>query len=390
MAVTALSTPAPSIASQAAAPLHALFVHSGNIFGGVETLLIALARHRGYVPGFQPEFALAFGGRLRNELTGTGVPVHDLGPVRFRRPDRIARARRLVATLLRSADVCVTQSGWSHALFAPVARRAGVPVVLWAHGIGDPRHWLERLAARTPPDVCLANSHFTAGTISQRFPDRHVEVCYGPMDLPDAVALRSRRGAVRAALGTPVEAIVIAQAGRFESQKGYLEHVNALRFVTSARPWECWIIGDAKNDAERRFRARLKELAAAHRLNVRFLGERDDVPSVLGAADIYCQPNTAADAFGLTFAEALAVGLPVVTSPLGGALEIIDASCGRFVDGGDASALGAALSALINDDGRRGEMARAGIARVRQLVDPARQVPALTAVLASVARSHLS
>jgi glycosyltransferase involved in cell wall biosynthesis len=371
----------------AARPLRALFVHSGNIFGGVETLLVALARHRAHAPGFQPEFALAFGGRLRDELAGAGATVHDIGPVRWRRLDRVARARRQVASLLRAADVCVTQSGWSHALFAPVARRVGVPVVLWAHGIGDPRHWLERLAGRTPPDACLANSRFTAETFRRRLRGCRVEVCYGPMDLPDIGALRSRRGALRAAIGAPDDAVVIAQAGRFEEQKGYLEHLDALRFVNAPGRWESWIVGDARNDRERRYKARLLSHVATHRLdNVRFLGERDDVPAVLAAADIYCQPNTAPEAFGLTFAEALGVGLPVVTSPFGGALEILDTSCGRFVEGADPRALGAALGALIGDAAGREAMGRAGLARVRQLVHPAQQVPALAAILASVAR----
>jgi glycosyltransferase involved in cell wall biosynthesis len=368
-------------------PLRALFVHSGNIFGGVETLLVALARHRGHAPAFQPEFALAFAGRLRDELVTTGAAVHDIGPVRFRRPDRILRARRQVADLLRTADVCVTQSGWSHALFAPVARRAGVPVVLWTHGIGNPRHWLERLAARTMPDVFLANSRFTADALTRRFAACRVEVCYGPMDLPDLEALRSRRPAIRAAIGTPQDAVVVAQAGRFEPQKGYLEHLEALQFVKGTGRWETWIIGDARTANERRFKARLMEAVAAQRLdNVRFLGERVDVPTVLAAADIYCQPNTWPEAFGLTFTEALAAGLPVITAPVGGALEIVDDSCGRFVEPGELRALARELTSLIDDSVGRDAMGRAGVARARQLVDPARQVPALEAILRSVAR----
>jgi glycosyltransferase involved in cell wall biosynthesis len=296
----------------------------------------------------------------------------------------VARARRQVASLLRAADVCVTQSGWSHALFAPVARRAGVPVVLWAHGIGDPRHWLERLAGRTPPDLCVANSRYTSEAFRRRFPGCRVDVCYGPMTLPDAAALRSVRTLVRAAIGTPDDAIVIAQAGRFEEQKGYLEHLAALRHIRTSRPWESWIIGEPHDASQQRFKARLVAYAAAHELrSVRFIGERDDVPVVLAAADIYCQPNTAPEAFGLTFAEALAVGLPVVTSPLGGPLEILDASCGRFVDGSDPRALGAALESLIDDAASRETLGRAGIARIQQLVDPSRQVPAFAAILAS-------
>ena len=57
------------------------------------------------------------------------------------------------------------------------------------------------------------------------------------------------------------------------------------------------------------------------------------------AADIHCQPNTAPEPFGLVFVEALYAGLPVVTTALGGALEILTDACGVLVPAGDAPAL---------------------------------------------------
>ena len=52
------------------------------------------------------------------------------------------------------------------------------------------------------------------------------------------------------------------------------------------------------------------------------------MPALLAAADLFCQPNTAPEPFGLSLVEALQAGLPVVTSGIGGACEIVDASCG--------------------------------------------------------------
>jgi hypothetical protein len=56
-----------------------LHVYSGNLFGGVETLLITLAQQRSLCPQMQPHFALCFEGRLVNELRAVGVGVHMLG-----------------------------------------------------------------------------------------------------------------------------------------------------------------------------------------------------------------------------------------------------------------------------------------------------------------------
>ena len=56
---------------------------------------------------------------------------------------------------------------------------------------------------------------------------------------------------------------------------------------------------------------------------VRFLGERRDVPLLMRAVDLFCQPNEGPEPFGVVFAEALLSGVPVVTADTGGAPEIV-------------------------------------------------------------------
>ena len=79
---------------------------------------------------------------------------------------------------------------------------------------------------------------------------------------------------------------------------------------------------------ERELRAAAERLGIAAR--IKFLGQRDDVPSLMRAADVQCQPNAGPEPFGLVFVEALAAGLPVVTTRMGGPLEIVNASCGML------------------------------------------------------------
>ena len=64
---------------------------------------------------------------------------------------------------------------------------------------------------------------------------------------------------------------------------------------------------------------------------VRFAGQRDDVPGLLAAADVFCQPNTGPEPFGIAYVEALWSRLPVVATQFGGAQEIVDDSCGLLV-----------------------------------------------------------
>src|SRR5271163_4247051 len=67
-------------------PMRVMHIVSGRLYGGVETLLATLARCRQLSAAMEPEFALCFDGRLREELAATGVPVHLLGEVRARHP----------------------------------------------------------------------------------------------------------------------------------------------------------------------------------------------------------------------------------------------------------------------------------------------------------------
>jgi glycosyltransferase involved in cell wall biosynthesis len=107
---------------------------------------------------------------------------------------------------------------------------------------------------------------------------------------------------------------------------------------------------------------------------VRFLGQRTDVSELLEAADIFCQPNQTPDSFGISFIEALWAGRPVVTSALGGALEIVDESCGFLVQPGDAAGLAACLGPLIEQQELRSRLGLHGPARALELCNPAQQM----------------
>src|SRR5262245_40995430 len=210
--------------------MRVLHLYAGNLYGGVETFLVALARHRAAGAPLEPHFALAFPGRLRDELAAAGVPVHDLGPARVRRPWTVWRARRRLRDLLRRGryGAAVCHSCWPHALFAPVVRSCGVPLVFWAHDAVSGVHWLERWARRTPPDLVLANSRFTHASVSGLFPGVPVEVLYLPVSPPKVGDRRTVRAAVRSELATPPDAVVIVTACRLERLKGHALLLDAL------------------------------------------------------------------------------------------------------------------------------------------------------------------
>ncbi len=369
--------------------LRVLHVHSGNMLGGVETLLQTLATHRDLAPELDQHFGLAFEGAFSTSLAASGAPTWQLGAVRTSRPWTVRRGRRALRSLIAELEpaVVVCHAPWAQAIFGPTARAAGVRLVFWQHGAVNGKHWLERWARRTRPDLAIANSEFTAATTQVLFPD------VTPMLLHYPVAPRSAvrgRADVRRALGAAPEATVVIQVSRMEPWKGQRLLIEAGARLADVPHWECWQVGGAQRPEEERYLDGLRTLAG--RLGVaeriRFLGHRSDVPDLLAAADVFSQPNAGPEPFGITFIEALYAGLPIVATRMGGAEEIVTPSCGVLVSPGDVEGLATALRELIGDPEQRSALARAAPARAAELCDPATQMARLQDAIITMARSQ--
>lgn len=366
--------------------LRVLHCSAGNMHGGVETVLNVLARQRALNPRLEPEFALGFEGRSSAELRNAGVPVHVLGPARLSRPWTVWSARRRLSRLLdaRPIDVVVCHGCWPHALFGPSARQRGRPLVYWMHDLAQGTHWIDRQAARTLPDLALVNSRCTAEVLPRLFPGAPGEILYYPVS-PPAVDTAETRAVIRSELATPSNATVIVQSSRLERWKGHTLLIAALARLREHPGWIAWIAGGAQRPSEQAY---LDELVASVRDagiadRIRFIGQRSDVPRLLAAADIHCQPNLGPEPFGIAFIEALYAGRPVVSTRLGGAAEIVDDSCGLLVPPGDAEALSEALARLIDDPDLRARLGAAGPARARALCDPSQALARLETLLRS-------
>src|SRR4051812_19464317 len=108
-----------------------LHVYSGNLFGGVERMLISLATTSSQL--YRSEFALCFEGKLSRALQAEGASVSFLGPVRLSRPLSVLRARKRLAGLLseRDFDAVVCHSIWGYCIFANVVTRAQKEPILY-------------------------------------------------------------------------------------------------------------------------------------------------------------------------------------------------------------------------------------------------------------------
>jgi hypothetical protein len=164
-------------------------VASGRLFGGIEQMLVTMAREWRVAPDVSMRFVVAAPerpNRLCEELGASGSNVHALGDVRLSRPASIVRARTRLRRLLAAdpADVVICHAPWSYAIFAPAARRAGAAVVLWQHDRADGRSLVERWAARTRADLVICNSTWTSLSAGALQPGVPVSVVYPPVTVP--------------------------------------------------------------------------------------------------------------------------------------------------------------------------------------------------------------
>jgi glycosyltransferase involved in cell wall biosynthesis len=374
--------------------MRVLHVYSGNLFGGIETMLSTMARARLLCPRIEPAFALCFEGRLRRQLAAAGAAVHRLPEVRASRPIAIRRARRALGALLQSGqfDRVVCHAAWSLALFGGVVKRAKVPLVFWAHDVARGRHWTERIARRVGPDLVICNSRYTADSIERVYGDAPVVTLTYPIDTQPPPPSAADRLAVRRELNTPDDAVVIVQVSRMEAWKGHATVIEALGRLRARPQWIWWVVGGAQRPEESSYVSGLMSSARALGIEdrVRWLGERQDVHRLLAAADLHCQANLAPEPFGIAYVEALAAGLPVVASAAGGVLEIVDASCGVLIPSGDSKALADSLDRLIADRDLRSRLSTGARARAQNLSDPARQLSKLADALTAMVGAEVT
>ncbi|WP_223642296.1 glycosyltransferase family 4 protein [Corallococcus sp. EGB] len=376
--------------AEAGAPLRVLHVSSGNLYGGVETLLRTVAlTGAGRTGGAVHAFALCFEGRIAEELRAAGAPLTLLGPAKVSRPWRVWEARRSLAALLQreAFDAVVCHAAWPQALFGPVVRTAGVPLIFFQHDALTGSHWVERWARVTSPALVLCNSRYTASTLSSVYPRTPFSVLHPPVRDGGADLTASERASLRSELGADASDVVIVHASRMQEWKGQRLLLEALGRLRQVPRWTAWFAGGAQRSEEAAYEEGLKAQASALGLGdrVRFLGQRSDVARLLRAAEVHCQPNTGPEPFGLAFVEALYAGLPVVTTALGGPLEIVDASCGVLVPP-TPEALARALRSLIDDEAVRRRLGSGGPARARVLSDPAEFLEGVEDAVRSVLR----
>lgn len=168
------------------------------------------------------------------------------------------------------------------------------------------------------------------------------------------------RATARAATGLPADATIVGIVATLRSWKGHRYLVEAVKGLQ--RPGVALaVVGDGPQ------REALEQLARESGLAVTFAGNRDDVAPWLQSFDVFCLPSYANEGVPQALMQAMACGLPVITTDVGSIGEIVtDGETGVMVPPQDAEALRTALAALLDDEPRRRRLAAAAAARAQE------------------------
>jgi glycosyltransferase involved in cell wall biosynthesis len=162
-----------------------------------------------------------------------------------------------------------------------------------------------------------------------------------------------RPAGVRAMFDIPAEAPILVFVGHSFERKALADLVGALAGLDPAA--HVVVVGNGKRAV---YEARAEKLGVAHRLH--FVGGDDSPERYLAEADVFVLP-TRQEPWGMTIIEAMALGVPVVTTSVAGAAaEVERADAGIVLDDAAPEALRAALSGLLRDPERRREMGARG------------------------------
>jgi glycosyltransferase involved in cell wall biosynthesis len=242
-----------------------------------------------------------------------------------------------------------------------------------------------RLIASTATTI-VANSAYTAASVRAAAPDASVEVVHNAVDLQRFDPGALDRAGARARLGDAAEGRlllgVVAQLSPWKGQDTAIEALSLL--CREGIDAHLVLVGSAKFVASSTrfdnedYVARLRELVATAGLEdrVSWLGERDDVPQIIRALDVLLLPSWE-EPFGRAVIEAMALGVPVVATDVGGPREIVqDGRQGFLVAPRQPSAWARAIAKVAESEDGGAAMGRAGRERATRVFTIARHVHA--------------
>jgi colanic acid/amylovoran biosynthesis glycosyltransferase len=364
------------------APSETFITEQAKRLSRYRPVLVGLRRTRPSLQYSQPEILLRDGDRFIDRLAASLYRKLPMGPNFFRR--------------LRATNPSII-----HAHFAidaiqalPIARKLDIPLVVSLHGSDVTstdralqvsragRHYLqhrERLFREATAFICVS-SFIRDAALRAGFPESKLHVHYTGIDCDQFRPADVQR-----------DSKLILFVGRLVEVKGCEHVIRAMALVKQCHPAaHLEIIGDGP------LRPNLEALAASLSIRVTFRGVQSPlgVAQSMARARILCNPSIKAssgqmEGFGMVFAEAQAIGTPVVSYSHAAIPEVVShGQTGLLSAEGDIGAIASSIRALLDDPALWTSMSRNGPGWVRERFDIARRTEALELLYDDCVANH--
>jgi len=351
-------------------PLRVMHVLDRLDMGGTEKAVIKLVR--GLDPGLFEHYICTLRGTA--ETAKQWIPDVKLlyggregAAFQFNVP-RLVRIMRIIRPAI------VHSRNWGGIEAVVAARLAGVPVAIHSEhgyeldmrlGLSFHRRVLRHLAYRMGDAVATVTRELRDYHSAQAWwKQSRIRVLYNGVDAREFRPQPQVRDAVRHQIGLPAEALVLGSVGRMVPLKDFLTLLKTARVLATEVPnLHVVLVGSGpESDSLRSYAAGCQELSG----RVVFAGTLDYVADALNAMDIFVLP-TLMEGMSNTLLEAMAVGLPVVATRVGGNPEVVvEGVCGYLFTPQDVSGLTCLLRTLLRNEHMRRQFGSAARQRVLQ------------------------
>jgi glycosyltransferase involved in cell wall biosynthesis len=321
-------------------PIRVLYIIGGGEFGGAEQHVLSLIR------GLDPqrceaEVACFYDALFAERVRESGVRVTLIGS------RNVWTVYRTLKATIRAfqPDLIHTHGVRSNVVGRVMGKLLGIPVVTTIHSIlaldypNKVKRWLfQALESMTRPSVhtfIAVSQSIREALRKEGVQEDRIWVIYNGVDTDLFVPASERKQRM------PSELPTVVTVARLHPVKGHRVLLEAIPLVQT--PARYVFVGDGE------MRPQLERIVRERNLPVTFVGHQDVILPFYQQADLVVQTSLS-EGFSLSMAEALACGVPVVTTRTGGCLEIAQhvTKGVRLVDIGDVQGLAEAIDAMLS------------------------------------------
>jgi glycosyltransferase involved in cell wall biosynthesis len=341
-------------------PKKVLHVVEDLRIGGLEKVLASIVLNldrRKFIPQV---WCLAQGGEIADDLIRAGVKLNILRMTSYYNPLKIIK----VSNYLRLSKIDIIHThGYFASTFGRLAAILARNPVIITHihttyfGFKKRNILIERfLSYFTDKIVCVSRSTREFTEKIERIDKNKTCLIYNGSKTENGDIVKTLID--RASFALTADDLVIISVGSLVAHKGHQSLLNAIKILSKKhKNLRLMIVGDGP------LRSKLEAYAKNLQISSRivFTGLRKDIFSLLKLSDLFVLPSIEREGLGLALIEAMASGLPLIGTNLGGIPEVIENNVnGILIPPGNSKSLAKAIERLITNQNLRDEMGKQG------------------------------